>query len=306
MNVVIVVLNYNDCETTKTFLRAVGAYKSVSDIIVVDNCSTDDSVLRLKPYCADNIKLVISDKNNGYAAGNNLGAKYAVTQCDADIVIISNPDIFIKEEDVEKIIEPLNHGFGISTGLIYNYNRNSNQRALASNFAWKVPTYWQMLINCFLVSYKITRLANRGIYLNYEQCKNEKWIHAEAVPGCFFAITAAALKIVGYFDEETFLFGEETILGWQLREQNIKVCVVNNTEILHENSVSINKNIKQSNKKIQYLWESELLYLEKYLKCGIVKCAFFKIAFYIGIVEKQVVRYLSCKNRQVRNSVNET
>ena len=303
MNIVIVVLNYNDWETTKTFLHRVSSYKSVSNIVIVDNCSTDDSVLQLKPCCVNNIKLVTSDKNNGYAAGNNLGVKYAFTQCDADVIIISNPDISIKEADIKKIVAPLNSGFGMSTGLIYNYDKVENQRSLASNFGWKIPNYWQMLTNCFLILYKLARLTNRGIYLNYDQHKSEKWIHTEAVPGCFFAITTDALKQIGYFDEDTFLFGEETILGWKLKEQKINVCVVNDTEILHENSVSINKSIKQSNKKIQYLLHSELLYLRKYLKCGAVRCRIFKSAFSIGIIEKKVIRYLFGKNKHTRNSI---
>lgn len=305
MNITVVVLNYNDWQTTKNFLCMVSTYRTVSNIIVVDNCSTDDSVQQLGRYCVGNIKLLISDKNNGYAAGNNVGAKYAVAHCRSDVIIISNPDIEIKEADIKKIIEPLSCGFGMTTGLIYNYSKADNQRSLASNFAWKVPNYWQMLNNCFLISYKIIRLANRGIYLNYKQHKNEKWIQAQAVPGCFFAITTEALKRVEYFDEDTFLFGEETILGWRLKEQKINVCVVNDTEILHENSVSINKNIKQSNKKVQYLLSSELLYLQKYLKCGAIKCALFKRVFDIGTMEKQAIQYLCCKNRSVRNSVDE-
>lgn len=44
----IVVLNFNDVETTKTYIDKIGNYSILHRIIIVDNCSTDGSYETLK------------------------------------------------------------------------------------------------------------------------------------------------------------------------------------------------------------------------------------------------------------------
>lgn len=44
----IVVLNFNDVETTKTYIDKIGNYSILHRIIIVDNCSTDGSYKTLK------------------------------------------------------------------------------------------------------------------------------------------------------------------------------------------------------------------------------------------------------------------
>ena len=43
-----VIVNYNDANTTIRLLNQIKDYKSIDQIIVVDNNSTDDSVKKLK------------------------------------------------------------------------------------------------------------------------------------------------------------------------------------------------------------------------------------------------------------------
>ena len=42
-NIGLVVLNYNDAVTTKSFVEAVQEYGIIGHIAIVDNCSKDDS-----------------------------------------------------------------------------------------------------------------------------------------------------------------------------------------------------------------------------------------------------------------------
>lgn len=297
MKVAMVVLNYNDYNTTLNFISYVKDYPIIDNVIVVDNCSTDDSVNIIAPVCVGKVVLLRSLKNAGYAAGNNIGARYAVNNCGADIVIISNPDIYIDESSIRKIIYPLCHEYSMSTGLIYNYDKKSGTKTLASNFGWKVPNYLQMLCGCFLTTYKVSRMLGKSIYLDYKQHRCENYILTEAVPGCFFAITARALKKIGYFDESTFLFGEETILGWKLKQQGLKSCIVNNAHVFHENSVSIGKNIKKDGIKYKFRYQSEEIFIKEYLKCNKLQCYIFFALYWLGTKEKRLVKHFTtCKH----------
>ena len=119
---VIVILNYNDYFTVIDYVERIKNYKSIDKIIIVDNSSTDDSVKVLSSLVNDNISLVTVKKNGGYAAGNNVGIKYALEKFDdIDAIIISNPDIIISDSDVLKITGALKTGYQLATGVIHNY-----------------------------------------------------------------------------------------------------------------------------------------------------------------------------------------
>lgn len=291
----IVVLNYNDSDNTIRYVNDIKNYSSVDKIVVVDNCSSGNSCDRLQCLCNESkVDLVFNDNNAGYAAGNNVGIRFAIKTYGSDLttIIISNPDIYFSEESFKDIIEALACGYQMSTGLIFNYDKVHGIKQLASNFGWMTPKMLDMFSNCFLIWYKLRRkISKKSIYLDYGK-HNEKYINVSCVPGCFFAINVQALSEIGLFDERTFLFGEETILGWQLETKGFKACVVNGTEILHENSTTIKKNIKSNKTKEKYLLDSNLIYMRSYLKCNRFVCLIYKVAFKIGLIENKIVRYM--------------
>lgn len=61
-----VVLNFNDSKTTIELLNRMKNMKSIDVIVVVDNCSTDDSFSVLKQYTSKKIQVIQSEKNGGY------------------------------------------------------------------------------------------------------------------------------------------------------------------------------------------------------------------------------------------------
>ena len=97
----IVVLNYNDWETTVKYIKNIKSFDQYDYIVIVDNCSTNDSVKELKKLTDNHVILIENSLNNGYAAGNNVGAKYSIEQLKSDIVFISNPDIKCNNSDIK-------------------------------------------------------------------------------------------------------------------------------------------------------------------------------------------------------------
>lgn len=290
----IIVLNYNDSNTVIQFLKTFTTYRVINKIIVVDNCSTDNSWSNFENNPFQNVIYLKNENNNGYGAGNNVGIHYLLDNFpDTDKIIISNPDVYISELDLIKICDALDNGFAMSTGLIYNSNSDETNIELASNWCWDVPKYRDMIINNELIIYKFLRKYTKlSIYKNLVDYKLEKYIPTGAVPGCFFAIKTNVMREINLFDERTFLFGEETILGYKLFKIGKKVCVVNNTRILHKHSTSINKSIKEDKKKNEFLLNSQLLYLREYLNCNSFQIFLFIIFFKIGILERYIVHSL--------------
>ena len=85
------------------------------------------------------------------------------------------------------------------------------------------------------------------------------------VSGCFFCVSGKVLEEVDYFDEATFLYYEEQILSKKLEEKDYQVAVDNNVVIIHNHSVTIDKNINKVN-KYKELKKSQRYFVKEYLQ----------------------------------------
>ncbi len=74
----IAILNYNGSEETISYCKHIPNYEAIDCIIVVYNNSTDVSVNNMKIELNDmqKVVLLLSPKNKGYTAENNIGIKY--------------------------------------------------------------------------------------------------------------------------------------------------------------------------------------------------------------------------------------
>ena len=100
-DVSIVITNYNYSKYIQRCLRSCINQKYVNhDVIVIDDCSTDNSIEKLSPFLED-IKLYKTDENSGVAAAANLGVEKSKSQffirVDADDFITSNMCYIMKE-----------------------------------------------------------------------------------------------------------------------------------------------------------------------------------------------------------------
>ena len=81
----------------------------------------------------------------------------------------------------------------------------------------------------------------------------------ECLSGCFFGIKKEVIDRVGCFDEGTFLFYEEDIYCAKIRQAGLHICVLNNVQVIHNHSITINKNVNHY-RKLRYLKASQLYY----------------------------------------------
>ena len=109
-----IILNYNDFETTKKYLKMIKDYKSLDCIIVVDNNSSDRSYEKLKKFENEKIVVLRSDKNGGYGYGNNIGIKFAIKRYNKCNIIISNPDIEVKDDTIKLMAKYLNNNLRVA------------------------------------------------------------------------------------------------------------------------------------------------------------------------------------------------
>ena len=250
-----VIINYNDYKTTSFLLDSIKDYKCLDLIIVVDNKSTDDSLKHLKKYENNKIKIIEAEENKGYAAGLNAGAKEVIKKLKNCNIIFSNSDVIInKEEDLEKLSKDIGKHSIAVVGPTIVENRSLNR-------GWMLPTIKdEIKFNLPLVSRKY-----RKEILYDDEHYNEDLSIVGVVSGCFFCVSGKVLEEVDYFDEATFLYYEEQILSKKLEEKDYQVAVDNNVVIIHNHSVTIDKNINKVN-KYKELKKSQRYFVKEYLQ----------------------------------------
>ena len=100
--VAIVVLNYlNYADTIECVDSILKMKYSLCGIVIVDNASYNGAYQKLKAVYKNRngIHIIKTQKNLGYAKGNNCGISYARKRLKADYVLVVNNDtVFIDKE----------------------------------------------------------------------------------------------------------------------------------------------------------------------------------------------------------------
>lgn len=120
--VAIVILNYINYEDTIDCINcALDQSYENTRIIVVDNGSTNPSYDILKFIYARNkrVKILKSNKNLGFARGNNIGIRYARNHCKADYVFVCNNDVIFERTLIEEFMSKEYEGVGAFSPTVY-------------------------------------------------------------------------------------------------------------------------------------------------------------------------------------------
>lgn len=102
--VTVVVLNWNNAPDTIACLDSLYRvrYRNM-EIVVVDNGSTDESLILLREACPG-IELLETGENLGYAEGNNVGIRHALAS-QPDYVCVLNNDTEVAPDFITRLVE---------------------------------------------------------------------------------------------------------------------------------------------------------------------------------------------------------
>ncbi|MDD4996226.1 MAG: glycosyltransferase family 2 protein [Patescibacteria group bacterium] len=101
MNISLIIVNYNAKKSLQNCLNSLRPYWSyLKEVIVIDNHSSDDSATMIKNNFSE-IKLLINNKNFGFGAANNQGAKIA----QGETLFFLNPDTLIQEDIFNPVVK---------------------------------------------------------------------------------------------------------------------------------------------------------------------------------------------------------
>ena len=261
-SVTLIVLNYNDSQTTVSYLNRIREYSSINRIVVVDNHSTDDSFLVLKNYENHKIRVIQTPYNGGYGYGNNFGIRYANELDLPEYIIISNPDVIFDEKIIEEMIESISEEEKYTCVAPMMLDVNGNK---VNGTAWKVPTAFQYTVSSEVL---INRFFTLNKYKSLKDSETKGSIEVECLAGSFFMVKTIDMLKYGMYDENMFLYCEETYLGLQMKKNNRQMLLLTDLSFVHAHGVSINKTYKSAIKKQWMVWKNKEYLMKNYMGCS--------------------------------------
>lgn len=261
----IVILNYNSINETINCYNSIKKLNKFINVIIVDNNSSDNSEELLKKIeTKENTKIIFNRKNEGYAAGNNIGLKYIYsTLKEVEVAFIMNPDIIIDKLNV--FFELYNtltadRQLGAITSLtIYNGKLN-----FPNDCCWKMLENNSVYINGSLLG----KIKKQDLKYYELDINNDNIAYVDVIQGCFFGIKMDVAKKIDFLDESTFLYCEEQLMARRLKKHKFKVGVLISTYIHHNHYEKDKELINKKNKikHLKYLKESRKVIINKYLE----------------------------------------
>ena len=281
MKIGIVILNYNDADNTLKLLNHIIGFKIIDHIVVIDNNSTDNSLIRFERLRSHKkINIIKSEKNGGYAYGNNIGWKYLVRECRCDYVFIANPDVLFSQKFVIRIIKTFQKesDYAILSGIMLDRNNRVSEKPY-----WRAPSYVDDILDCTFI-YRMWIKKSKYYSIDY----SKQVMDVSVVPGSLFAISSKIAEEIGYFDENTFLYYEENILSKKIHNKASKAGIVTGINFQHLHGESVKRNLKVLRNHRLHL-QSKYYYEAKYNKINMMQKLLLKALMSYSLVETAII-----------------
>jgi hypothetical protein len=255
----IIILNWNGLEDT---INCIESLKKIEypnyDLIVVDNNSNIDPTEEIKARFPDVI-VIRNDKNLGVATGNNVGIRYALKK-DTKYILLLNNDIMVKKNFLKELVKvaDLNKTIGTVGPKILSPNSDI-QRACTR----RLPTFLDFIFVYSFIGERLlkeNRFWRKHFYYDYNFDSPKE---VEVLSGSCMLIKKETIEDIGLFDENTFLYFEEFIMGVKFKKKGWKSMVNPKSEIVHLGGETV-KNLNLKSWARYWSKRSEFYFLKKY------------------------------------------
>lgn len=262
----VVVLNYVKFNETIECVNSLLAQKDVLlTIAIVENGSENESYDELTKHFKNknNICIIKSDINLGYAKGNNLGIQYLRDEGITDI-FIANSDLLFKSPYVLKQVkDSYEPDIGLISPIICNPNGQIDQRV-----SYKMNFIYLRMLKKFVEWYfgiTISFSKNRSDDGSIDYVKNITGIQNDRyiIAGSGYMLTKDFFAKYPGLYSGTFLYLEEWATIILLHKAGLKTKIAETDPIIHKGGASTPEKIKAMTKERRRIclnsWKAILL-----------------------------------------------
>jgi len=225
MEISIVILNYKMKGLVKNCLQAIfeSQISVPYEIIVVDNDSHDGVELLIKGKFPT-VRFIQTGQNLGMGGGNNAGIKAAVGK----FVLIMNPDIFVYPHSIQQMYDYIKVRSDV--GLVAPRLLNPDKSLQYSCYRWYkylTPLYRRTVLGKLKFAQKE---VDRFLMTDWDHATTRE---VDWIQGSCWLLPKKVLDEIGLFDENFFMYFEDTDLCRRIHNAKYKIMYLASSEVLH-------------------------------------------------------------------------
>jgi GT2 family glycosyltransferase len=261
----LITVNYNNVKVTCELIESLQSFdKSAFELIVVDNASKENASIIIKKFPW--VKFVRSEKNLGFAGGNNLG----VTHAHGDYLFFINNDTEFKENILFKLRNILaqDKSIGVVCPVLKYYDAPSKIQ--------------------FAGFTKINRFTGRNELIT--TVSQKKIITTSYAHGAAMMMPRYVFNQVGPMPENYFVYYEELDWSAQIANKGYQLVVDSSCVLFHKESQTIGK---LNEMKSYFMARNRLLFMRR--NSTRISLSLFWIYFLLVSTPKKLVSYFLAK-----------
>lgn len=204
------------------------------EVVLVDNNSSDGSAEKAAIDFPE-VQLIRNQSNVGFGAGNRVGLGAAR----GEFAAIVNPDVRLPPASLERLAMLLS---GKPKAAVVGPKIVGMDGRIQSG-PGKFPKLYQGVPGVSRVGSCFKRVRPEGIL-------GSGPIRCDAVMGSCFMVKRDVLDRIGGFPTDTFMYGEESILGARVKREGYETWYCPEVEVLHHDDVCADKRWQPWNKML--------------------------------------------------------
>lgn len=215
--VFIIIVNWKRADLTVACVDSLGAIDYPAyEVVIVDNASDDGSAEMLARNCPG-ARLLVNERNLGFAGGNNAGIRYALGQ-GAGMVLLLNNDTEADPAFLSRLVDAAeaDPAIGIAGSKIYYHGEPKR--------------LWYAGGRVDLWTGDTRHIGeNETDTGQYDEAKDTDY-----VSGCSMLIKRSVLDDIGLLDEGMFLYYEDSDYCMRARRHGYRIVYAPASVVLHK------------------------------------------------------------------------
>ena len=265
MDLSIIIVNYNTCDLLRDCLTSIyaGQGNIRFNVVVVDNCSTDDSVAMVRAEFPQT-HVIASKVNGGFAYANNLGLRWAGFNADGSFqptapryALLLNPDTLLSPTGLADMVAFMHSRSSAgAAGPKLIRPDGSLDLACRRSFPTPIVSFYRMTGLSKLFPYSPTFGRYNMTFVDPDQL-----LEVDAVVGAFMMVRREAIAQAGLLDETYFMYGEDLDWAYQIKANRWKIFYNPAVTVIHVKRASSRRSPKA---QIEFYRAMDIFYRKFY------------------------------------------
>jgi len=222
----VVIVSYNVVGLLRKCLQSVFSQHSKVEVVVVDNCSTDNSLEMVRSEFPQ-LKLIANSNNVGFSEANNQGIKAT----SAEYIFLLNPDTELRTDALQSLLKCAK---SVGGDCIVGPRLLNTDGSLQIS-AWKKSTPWSMIAEAFFLrSALMVAEYDRNVF-------NEKF-NPGMISGAAMLFPRTLANDIGGLDPKLFWM-EDADFCYRATKINATILYDPSAVVVHHSGQSAKKNL---------------------------------------------------------------